>query len=192
MSKIDNSLFSVNKGALKDAYGDCPDCGGELSIKHSKNGPFVGCLNYPTCEYKRALNSLPETEVVKTIEGSKCPQCSASLVIKKGRYGLFIGCEKFPECGYHEPINKADDTHLTCPSCNKGHLVARTNKFGKSFYACDAYPKCRYIVNHTPVKQDCPECQWPIMVEKKVGGKQILECPQRRCGHRLNISQNDS
>ena len=59
-------------------------------------------------------------------------------------------------------------------------------------YACDAYPKCRYIVNHTPVKQDCAECQWPMMGEKKVSGKQILECPQRRCGHRLNISQNDS
>ena len=187
MSKIDDSLFSSDKHGLTEEFGACPECGGELRVVHGANGAFVGCLNYPTCKYHRSLTNPPEAEMVKAIEGSECPECSASLVIKKGRYGLFIGCERFPECSYHEPINKADDTRLTCPSCNKGQLVARTNKFGKTFYGCDTYPKCRYALNHQPIEQQCPNCHWPIMVEKQLAGKRILECPQQHCGHRLNM-----
>lgn len=188
MSKIDHSLFSGSREALKEAYGHCPECNGELGIKRGKNGAFIGCLNYPTCEFKKPLNNLPTPEVVKEIDGSACPECGGTLVLKKGRYGLFIGCTHFPECHHHEPINKTNDTQLNCPSCGKGHLVARTNKFGKNFYACNAYPKCKYVLNHPPVEQTCPECQWPIMVEKKPKPEQVLECPQKQCHHKIVIS----
>ena len=29
----------------------CPKCGGDLGIKLSKYGAFIGCNNYPTCDY---------------------------------------------------------------------------------------------------------------------------------------------
>ena len=29
----------------------CPKCGGDLGIKLSKYGAFIGCSNYPTCDY---------------------------------------------------------------------------------------------------------------------------------------------
>lgn len=31
----------------------CPDCGGQLKEKTGKFGPFIGCSNYPKCEYTR-------------------------------------------------------------------------------------------------------------------------------------------
>ncbi|MCY7295445.1 DNA topoisomerase family protein [Alteromonas sp. a30] len=187
MSKIDHSLFTGTKTALKEAFGHCPECGGELGIKRGKNGAFIGCLNYPQCDYKKTLSHLPSPEVIKEIEGSECPECGGILVIKKGRYGLFIGCTHFPECHHHEPINKSDDTQIMCPVCKEGHLVARTNKFGKSFFACNGYPKCKYILNSPPVKRTCPKCDWPIMVEKNTSQGRILECPQKQCHHKERV-----
>jgi len=184
LSKIDHSLFKGSQSALKEAFGHCPECDGELGIKRGKNGAFIGCLNYPKCDFKKPLSNLPVPEVIKEIEGSHCPECQSQLVIKKGRYGLFIGCANFPECHHHEPINKSDDTQIECPSCKKGHLVARTNKYGKHFFACNGYPKCKYILNSPPIKHTCPECSWPIMLKKKSAAGYVLECPQKQCQYK--------
>jgi len=184
LSKIDHSLFKGSGSAVKEAYGSCPECGGELSIKRGKNGAFLGCLNYPACEYVKPLSNLPSTEIIKEIDGSSCPECAEKLVIKKGRFGLFIGCSNFPDCHYIEPVNRSDDTELSCPKCRKGHLVSRKNKYGKNFFACNRYPQCRYLLNHQPVAEVCPKCDWPVLVEKKQGSDRILECPQKGCGYK--------
>lgn len=31
----------------------CPDCGGELVVREGPWGKFIGCKEYPHCEYKR-------------------------------------------------------------------------------------------------------------------------------------------
>lgn len=184
MSKIDYSLFTGSKQAVKNAYGDCPLCGGELGIKRGKNGAFLGCRNYPTCSYIKPLSTLPSNDVIKEIDGSSCPECSEKLVVKKGRFGLFIGCSNFPECHYIKPINESDDTELTCPACKKGQLVLRKNKYGKRFFACNQYPKCRYLLNSQPVSGSCPKCGWQVLVEKKQGNARVLACPQKGCGYK--------
>jgi DNA topoisomerase-1 len=33
----------------------CPKCGGALVERRSKNGPFIGCSNYPTCKFSMAV-----------------------------------------------------------------------------------------------------------------------------------------
>ena len=109
MSKIDHSLFSAHEHALEEAFGLCPLCEGKLRLKHGKSGKFIGCSQYPECEYTKPLHETETTEL-KKIEGSHCPECEAQLAIKKGRYGLFIGCTNFPECHHIEPIKKEDDT----------------------------------------------------------------------------------
>src|ERR1700724_434270 len=35
----------------------CPTCGGQLSLKLSKFGGFIGCTNYPECRYTRQLTA---------------------------------------------------------------------------------------------------------------------------------------
>ncbi|MCG6295251.1 topoisomerase DNA-binding C4 zinc finger domain-containing protein, partial [Vibrio vulnificus] len=44
-SKIDRTLFSAHEHALE--HTPCPQCGGELVLKHGKHGAFLGCNQYP-------------------------------------------------------------------------------------------------------------------------------------------------
>jgi hypothetical protein len=34
---------------------NCPRCGGKLVEKNGKFGPFLGCLNYPKCNFTKDL-----------------------------------------------------------------------------------------------------------------------------------------
>lgn len=180
MSKINHSLFTAREHALQQAYGVCPDCAGQLTLKHAKHGTFIGCSGYPQCHYSKPLHETETTEI-KRIDGAYCPQCSQPLAIKKGRYGLFIGCSNFPQCHHIEPIKKQSATACQCPACKSGALVKRTNKFGKAFYACDQYPACKYVLNATPVDQSCPLCGWTLLITKTTAKGNAIACPQRSC-----------
>ena len=187
VSKIDHSLFNANEHALQQAFGMCPKCNGALGVRRGKSGAFIGCSQYPQCDYTKPLHD-NETSTVKSIDGSVCPSCSSLLEIKKGRYGLFIGCSDFPSCEYIESINKQKEQIATsCPSCKQGRLLKRTNKFGKFFYACDNYPQCKYVVNLPPFEQSCPVCEWPIMLQKTRSKETHLQCPQKHCQHKMPI-----
>ncbi|MGO4892303.1 topoisomerase DNA-binding C4 zinc finger domain-containing protein [Flavobacterium sp. W21_SRS_FM6] len=183
MSKIDHSLFNANEHALEQVTDLCPKCQSSLKIKHGKSGAFIGCSQYPECDFSKPLHEY-ETADVKVIEGSQCPVCDANLVIKKGRFGLFIGCSTFPACTYIESSKQSNDNKIKCPSCSVGYLTKRANKFGKQFYPCDNYPKCKYVLNSTPVAISCAACEWPVMIEKKTAQGLVLQCPQRACGYK--------
>ncbi|MDP4982810.1 DNA topoisomerase family protein [Pseudoalteromonas tunicata] len=188
MSKIDHALFSAHEHALEKEYEICPLCGSELVIRHSKTGPFIGCASYPSCEFSKPLVE-HEVESLKVLADTACPECSRPLEVKNGRYGMFIGCTGFPECHYivHEEA-EAQLALPTCPKCQKAHLVKRSNKSGKSFYSCDAYPTCKYIVNFLPVDESCPSCGWAIMLEKNMASGKVHLCPQKACGFKQKIS----
>lgn len=188
MSKIDPTLFSAHAHALEREYHQCPECGAELVVRHGKSGPFLGCSGYPTCQYIRSL-SQPSVAIEKVLTGSSCPACGHELAIKKGRYGLFIGCTHFPTCLH---IESQDDMaamplEVPCPSCGGGDLVGRTSRHGKLFYACDAFPRCKYVVNEPPVARPCPECGWGILVEKSTRQGKKLSCPQKLCHYQTDI-----
>lgn len=188
MSKIDHSLFNANEHALENAYGSCPECEARLQLRRGKSGVFVGCSRYPECHFSKPLHE-HESSVVKVMPDSPCPECGHALAIKKGRFGLFIGCSHFPECHHIESNKQQNDTHLTCPQCQQHPLIKRTNRFGKSFYACDGYPKCKYVLNHKPVAQACPECGWSVMVERKMAAGMQLQCPQKNCGAKCPVPE---
>ncbi|GLP97700.1 hypothetical protein GCM10007895_30070 [Paraferrimonas sedimenticola] len=119
------------------------------------------------------------------IDGSRCPQCEKPLAVKSGRYGMFIGCTGFPECDYHENPNQAQESDKApCPVCSKGELESRTSRFGKVFWGCNRYPKCKYVVNYTPVAEACPKCGWSILVERNLAAGPSLACPQKACNYK--------
>ena len=75
----------------------CPTCGdGELLVKHSRYGKFIGCSNYPECRHtERFLERL----------GYLCPQCGepegGEVVERRSRKGRpFFGCSRYPECDF--------------------------------------------------------------------------------------------
>lgn len=74
----------------------CPRCKtGVLVVRESKNNSrfFVGCSNFPRCDYAGK-------EVPTPIEGKVCPDCGGFLVKRHGPYGDFLGCLNFPRCHY--------------------------------------------------------------------------------------------
>lgn len=159
----------------------CPKCESQLSIRLGRRGRFIGCTNYPECDYTRDMdgNSKDEPEIV---EGRKCPECNSDLIIRSGRYGKFIGCSSYPNCKHMEPLEKPADTEVECPKCKQGNILQRKSRRGKIFYSCSRYPDCDYALWNEPIKETCPECQWPILSIKvtKRSGKQKL-CPQDNC-----------
>lgn len=186
MSKIDPQLFSTHEHALSREYQTCPDCGAELVIRQGKHGPFLGCSAYPSCSYIRSLVN-HGVELQKVLEGSVCPACGQPMAIKKGRYGLFIGCTNYPVCQHIESQDETLSSDVSCPSCNVGHLVNRTSRYGKSFFACDNFPRCKYVVNELPVMRTCPKCGWPILVKKQTRHGDKLCCPQKLCDYQTDI-----
>ncbi len=161
----------------------CPECGSQLSIRLGRNGRFIGCTNYPDCSYTRNLNDdNTQAAAPEVVEGRTCPKCSSQLVIKTGRYGKFIGCSNYPTCKHIEPLEKPLDTGVDCPQCNKGTILKRKSRSGKIFYSCSEYPKCDYALWSAPIKESCPDCNWPILTlktTKRKGTEKV--CPQKEC-----------
>jgi DNA topoisomerase-1 len=51
-------LFPPAGGESPKATGGvCPKCGGKLGLKLSRYGAFIGCGNYPTCDYTQRLGT---------------------------------------------------------------------------------------------------------------------------------------
>lgn len=158
----------------------CPECNKPLSIRLGRNGRFIGCTDYPNCSYTRNLND--DASELEFVKGRNCPKCDSSLIIKTGQYGKFIGCHSYPKCKHIEPLEKPLDTGIKCPQCQKGSILKRKSRRGKVFYSCSAYPKCDYALWNVPVKENCPDCDWPILTLKmtKIRGVEKF-CPQKEC-----------
>ena len=64
--KTTDIIDEINKFMNKHLFGEsgdkCPKCGGKLGIKLSKFGAFVGCENYPKCDYTKRLGAEEQTE----------------------------------------------------------------------------------------------------------------------------------
>ena len=75
----------------------CPRCeDGDLVIKHSRYGKFIGCANYPDCKH---------TERYLERMGLLCPQCgetdNGEVVQRRSRKGrVFYGCSRYPDCDF--------------------------------------------------------------------------------------------
>jgi DNA topoisomerase-1 len=184
-SKVDHTHANVKRSdvtheALEEK---CPKCQSPLSIRLGRHGRFIGCTQYPQCDYTRDLNEGGrEKEQAQVVEGRVCPDCSSELVIKQGRYGKFIGCSAYPTCKHIEPLERPQDTGVTCPVCHKGTLMKRKSRRGKIFYSCATYPSCDYAVWNEPLAEPCPRCGWPVLTIKntKRNGTEKA-CPQKEC-----------
>lgn len=89
----------------------------------------------------------------------ECPLCGKRLVYRNGRYGRFLACSGFPSCRYikKEEKEETQSTGIKCPNCEKGMIVERISKRGRSkgkkFYACDQYPKCKTTFSELPIDE---------------------------------------
>ncbi|MCL5260062.1 MAG: type I DNA topoisomerase [Gammaproteobacteria bacterium] len=162
----------------------CPECGKPLTSRLGKNGKFIGCSGYPECKYTRNIDQTSaESSKPEIIPDRLCPLCNSPLQIKFGRYGKFIGCTNYPNCKHMEPLEKPQDTGIVCPVCKTGKMLKRKSRYGKYFFSCSEYPKCKYATWNEPIAEKCPKCGWPILTIKttKRKGREKV-CPQKECG----------
>ena len=74
----------------------CPRCRtGHLVLRRNKSNTsaFLGCTNYPRCDY-----SLDDVSVLANPK--TCPACGGFLVKRKSSEGFFYGCSNYPNCKY--------------------------------------------------------------------------------------------
>ena len=69
----------------------CPKCGGKLGIKLSKFGAFIGCSNYPKCDYTINLSNEPYTaETTEQDDSPKEKNLGEDIFFRIGKYGPYV------------------------------------------------------------------------------------------------------
>lgn len=184
--RVDDTMEKVSRKDVTTQALDeaCPKCGKPLTVRLGRRGRFIGCSGYPECDYTRNVDEgdSAEKEPMQLIEGRQCPDCGAPLAVRSGRYGKFIGCSAYPQCRHIEPLEKPQDTQVQCPECKQGTLLQRKSRYGKLFYSCSNYPKCKYAVWNPPLAEPCPQCHWPILTLKTTKRRGMEKvCPQKEC-----------
>jgi DNA topoisomerase-1 len=164
---------------------DCPKCGKKLSSRLGRSGRFIGCTAYPECDYTRNVDGEETTaSEPEVVADRNCPKCESDLWVRIGKYGKFIGCSSYPKCKHIESLEQPTNTGVDCPQCKKGEILVRKSRRGKIFYSCSGYPECDYALWNEPVKEPCPDCEWPILTTKTTksrGAEKV--CPQKSCGY---------
>ncbi|MBI4261873.1 MAG: topoisomerase DNA-binding C4 zinc finger domain-containing protein, partial [Actinobacteria bacterium] len=155
---------------LDELCPKCPEEGrepGRLVIKLGRRGKFVGCRNWPECDYTRDVDgqARPEPEVLDEM----CPECGRPLTRRHGRYGPFVGCSGYPECRYIKKEQKS--TGVACPKCGEGELLVRRSRKGKVFYGCSRYPSCDFTVWQRPLPEPCRSCGSLVTAQGRGKGK---------------------
>ncbi|HEX6211060.1 MAG TPA: type I DNA topoisomerase [Methylomirabilota bacterium] len=153
----------------------CPECGEPLKERWGRFGKFIACSAYPDCKYKKNLPGNERPEDQPTDE--KCPACERPMVIKHGRFGKFIACSGYPECKTTKPVTLG----IPCPECEKGQMVERRSKKGRTFFGCSAYPDCKFVLWQRPVAEPCPKCAAPFLTERVARGRRVQRCWREGC-----------
>ncbi len=162
----------------------CPQCQSPLQLKKGKQGLFLGCSNYPQCDYLKPLQH--SSHIIKTLD-EHCPECDAPLQLKQGSFGMFIGCSRYPDCHFVVHEQAESQAQLLCPECKKHHLVERMGRSGKHFYGCSGYPECKFTLPSKPVLQTCPQCGCQLAVRKTLRGKTYFICADKHCQHQFTL-----
>ncbi len=139
----------------------CEKCKSPMVKRQGKRGPFLGCSAYPKCKNIVELDA--EGKPVKPIDtGVVCDKCGSPMLVKRSFRGPFLGCSGYPSCRSTKPVPEelkeklkhepgpaqkksvAIDApaDIKCPECD-GPMKLRPGRWGKFFFGCNAYPKCK-------------------------------------------------
>jgi len=111
-----------------------------------------------------------------------CDKCGAQMIVKNGRFGKFAACPNYPTCKNTKPLTpegasntegkaaepekkpEAPVTDMVCDKCG-APMVLRNGRFG-SFYACSAYPTCKFTKPKTrDIGVACPKCSAKLVMK---------------------------
>src|SRR5499427_7275493 len=164
----------------------CENCGKPMTLKRGRFGQFLACTGYPECKTTRKLAAGSTPKKPDVILDEICPQCGqAKMVLKQGRFGEFISCSNYPKCKYIKP--KTVGVPCPKPGCG-GELIERRSKRGKLFYGCIKYPNCDFVLWNKPVREQCPQCGAPFLLEKSTKREGLVRyCNEESCDYKVPI-----
>lgn len=90
---IDQINDVMHNHLFPDGNDKCPKCGGKLGIKLSKFGAFIGCENYPTCDYTARLGAVPATadgDDTATRPAPTSVDLGDGISFRVGRFGPYV------------------------------------------------------------------------------------------------------
>lgn len=90
---IDQINDVMHNHLFPDGNDKCPKCGGKLGIKLSKFGAFIGCENYPTCDYTARLGTAPATadgDDTATRPAPTSVDLGDGISFRVGRFGPYV------------------------------------------------------------------------------------------------------
>ncbi|NJC87156.1 MAG: type I DNA topoisomerase [Desulfuromonas sp.] len=188
-ARLDQKMKDVAQGSATTEVTDelCPECNRPLAVKLGKRGKFIACTGFKEgCKYTRPLvkeGDAAQEAAEPVFSEEKCDKCGAPMLIKDGKWGKYLACSGYPACKNIQPLVKPKGTGVACPECKEGELTEKKSRYGKIFYSCNRYPKCKYAVWDPPVAEACPKCAHPVTVNKttKRDGT-YRKCPQDGCG----------
>ena len=85
---IDEINNFMKKHMFADGNNKCPKCGGVLGIKLSKFGPFIGCENYPKCDYTMRMTPNDTTTEQKATNEPK--DLGEGISFRIGKFGPYV------------------------------------------------------------------------------------------------------
>lgn len=115
---LEDYIFKSDGTESTDTLRKCNKCkDGKLGLRTSKFGAFIGCSNYPECNYKRTLfgdeplESASNNEKILGVDS----KTQVNILLKKGPYGFYLEKEEdgkkkrasLPEKYPHENIDLA-------------------------------------------------------------------------------------
>ena len=93
LTHVEETVEKLAKQEVKTGE-KCPRCTvGDVVVKESKYGKFLGCNRYPECDWRGKYD-----EKI----GVTCPACrQGEILVRKTRKGrIFYGCSRYPDCKY--------------------------------------------------------------------------------------------
>lgn len=121
VEKVNNIevVEKINSSSIKQFLGEdtsCPTCkNGTLQIKTSKFGPFIGCSNYPDCNYSKQMQNNNASESTENSDNKILgTNNNNNIVLKKGPYGYYVEEQSAPPKRSALPSNIKPET-VTLP-----------------------------------------------------------------------------
>jgi len=178
---------AVTKEELTTEKSDekCEKCGKPMLIKMGRFGKFLACSGYPDCKTTKPVKAEREAQakMEQELSGEKCPECGKPMVIKRGRFGAFLGCSAYPDCKGIKRIEKK--TGAKCPECGKGEIIEKRSRKGRTFYACNQYPECKFALWNKPTGKTCPKCKSLVVY----AAKGQVKCSSKECDYKAEGEQ---
>ncbi len=179
LGEVTNDIMIANFSTVVDEHFTAEMEDDLDSIEEGKNSMeevlsgFWGSFEKQLVAAESTIGSINVELPVETTD-IICDKCGARMIVKNGRFGKFAACPGYPTCKNTKPLDAKEGeeekkkdvpvSDMVCEKCG-APMVLRTGRYG-SFYACSAYPTCKYTKPKTrDIGVPCPKCSAKLVMK---------------------------